>query len=652
MAAFGVFKHSRFIRFFAVLVFVLVLAAVGHLLWTHDYVRSAYQASVDGKPVSSLVDHTRHNLDYYLHRVDLIFWQYIFFGIPLTILFWSLLWKMLKALIAMTRANPPALPQPGSIRGDTWIALGLYSIVTIIYFFPSLSTFNTAILGPPGDNMAGLWNYWWGYDMSLLGSHSITYSNYIYYPEGTSLYYFAWSFYSLAVSFLFQQLMNHAAVFNLVILHMFPIGGFGAFLLVRRTTGNSFVAIVSGFLFVFSPAHVIRAQHHINLSMIQFIPFFVIYFIDCIRDRSRRSLILASLFFLLNALCDWTFMIMASFFMLFGYLYLSSKLRRWWLPDYVFRSSLVALVTVVVLSPWLWHMVRVRQANPEVEIGGRNTFVVDALGFFVPGTEHWASRWRVVTDINKAYTGNAAEATSYLGAAALIVVLVSFRRTLRITAKWWLGMAAFTVMSLGPQLHVLGKSLPVGLPYTLIAYVPFLSNARAPARFGIYVSLLWCVIVGFCFSDLMKRYAGGWRRIIVVTVVPLLMGIDFLSICSAKTEVTAPETLIELGRTDPGSAILNLPLDYLVTTRSMMEQTLHGLPMVNGAATRKIGKSLEDRLEYSDLAVQKDQLVAAGVKYIVIHKQHGPIQSINIDAYRAGYELIGEDNDCIVLRVY
>ncbi|MGB5139863.1 MAG: hypothetical protein WBP29_15120, partial [Candidatus Zixiibacteriota bacterium] len=328
------------------------------------------------------------------------------------------------------------------------------------------------------------------------------------------------------------------------------------------------------------------------------------------------------------------------------------KQRRWWLPDYVFRSSVVVLVTVVVLSPWLWQMIRIGLTSPEVEVGGRNTFVVDALGFFVPGTEHWTGRWQIIRKINEAYTGNAAEATSYLGIAAIILVIIVFRRTLRESAKWWLGMAAFTVMSLGPQLHVLGKSLPIGLPYTLIAYVPFLSNVRAPARFIVYVYLFWCVIVGLGLNELMKRHVEGWKRIVVVAIVPLLIVVDFLSICSAQTKVTAPAILMELGAKDPQSAILNLPLSYLIATRSMMEQTLHGLPMVNGAATRKVGRSLEDRLEYDDLAVQKRQLTEAGVKYIVIHTQLGSMESINVEDYRGRYELVGEDNECIVLKVY
>ena len=652
MAAFGVFKHSRFLRFFALLVLILVLAAVGHLLWTRDYVRSAYQASVEGKPVSSLVDHTRHDLDYDLHRVDLIFWHYIFFGIPLTILFWSLLWKMLKALIAMTRANPPLLPQPGSIRGDTWIALGLYSVVTVIYFFPSLATFNTAILGPPGDNMAGLWSLWWGYDMSLLQRHPLSYSNYLYFPEGSSLYYFAWSFYNLGLSFLFQFFTNQVAAFNLVMLHGYPIAGLGAFLLVRRLTGNSLAAIVSGFIFAFSPTHFLRSQHHIHINTIQFIPFFVMYFIDAIRDRTKRSLALAALFFLLNTLGDWSYMIMAGYFLLFGYLYLCLKQRRWWLPDYLVRSAIVVLCTVIVLSPWLWGMIKIGISNPEVDVGGRNTYVTDALALVVPGTEHWASHWQPVAAINASYTGNATESANYLGIFAIAVVVFAFRRTLRESAKWWLGMAAFTVMSLGPQLHILGKSLPIGLPYTLIAYVPFLSNVRAPARFIVYVYLFWSILLGLGLNELLKQYRDGWRKIVVTALLPLLLFVDFLSICSATTEVKAPECLMEIHRNDSGSAILNLPLDYLVTCRCMMEQTLHELPIVQGAATRKIGKSLEDRLEYSDLAVQKDQLVAAGVKYIVIHNQYRPMQSLNIDAYRAGYELVSEDNDCIVLRVY
>ncbi len=644
--------HGRLARVFTVLLFLLGIVAIVYSIWGHEYVRDAYQASVDGHPTHSFIDHNRHDLDHYLNRADQIFWEYLILGIPLTLLFWFLLAFLIKRMLAV---NADEIPRTGvslRMRGDTWIALGCYALLTVIYFYPCIPNFGTAIIGPPGDNMAGLWSLWWGYDMCLLSDHSITFSNHLYYPEGSSLYYFAWSFYNLGFSCLARLFVNCTAAFNLVMLHGYPIAGLGAFLLVRRLTGNSLVAMIGGFVFAFSPTHFIRSQHHIHMNSIQFIPFFVMYFIDCIRDRTKLSLALAALFFLLNTLSDWTYMIMSGYFIFFGYLYLALKSRRWWLPDYLLRAGVVVGATMILLSPWLIGMIRIGLTNPEVDVGGRNTYVTDAFALIVPGLEHWSSRWQFVSDINDTYTGNATETANYLGLAAIAIVLLTIRRTLRSATKWWLGFVAFLLLSLGPQLHVLGKSLAIGLPYTLIAYVPFLANVRAPSRFIVFVYLFWSVILGMGLHDIFKRFAAGWRRYLVLVLLPALLLADYFSICTAQTPVTVAECLSDLGRNDPGSGILNLPLSYDLSTRYMMEQTLHGLPIVQGAATRKVGKSLEDRLAYTDLALQKKQLTDARVKYIVIHRGTDLDSSLVISDYLAKYELFTQDSHCLVLRVY
>lgn len=644
--------QGKLARFFIVLCLLLVLAAIAYSLWAQDFIDAAFAASVKGAPTVSFIDHTHHDLDYFHKRADLIFWQYIFFGIPLTLIFWVVAVRLIRRVIR-SPGLPGAAMLPGlRVRHDTLIAIALYTLLTLVYFAPLLGSFGSQIIGPPEDNMGGYWNLWYSNEMVVRGDESLTFTEMLYYPEGTSMYYFAWSFYNFAVSIVLWLFMSPAAVFNIIILHSYPLAGLGAFLLIRKITGNSLVAIVGGFLYAFSPHHFARSLHHGNLNAIQFMPFFVLYFMNSIREGGRLNLALATVFFFLNSMCDWNYMIIAGYFIFFGYVYLALKRHQWILKDYLVKSSIVVGSTLLVSSPWLWQMMKLGLSTTDVDGGGLNTFVIDFIGLFVPGVHHWGGQGQVIGEINASYTGNAWEAASYLGLAGLVLAIATFPVTRKIAAKWWLGFVAFVVMALGPQIHVLGKSLPVALPYTVIANIPFFSNVRATGRFMVVAYLFWGIIVAISLQSLAGRFRTAGKRFAITAVVAALLLADYFSICRDFTRIEMPAAMAVLQAQGREYGLLNLPRGYQHSMRNMMEQTIHRIPIVDGAATRKIGKTLEDRLAYDDLDRQRQQLSQAMVKYIVIHL---PLQSdtpVDVSAYMAHYELVSIDEECVILRVY
>lgn len=629
------------------------MLAIFYTIFGKQLIRQAYDDSLSGHPSLSFIDHRKESLDHYLGRGDKIFWEYIFFGVPLTLLFWFLFAKLTKKLLSQSGSKDCSVQSSGDQFKYDWLVAGLvYTALTLIYFAPALSTFTTSMIGPPGDNMAGYWSFWWGFDKVLMGSGSLTSSNYLYYPEGSSLYYFAWSFYNLFLSFFLRLFFGAVTVYNLVILHGYPIAGIGAFLLVRYFTNSSFIALIGGFIFAFSPNHFARSLHHLHINSIQFIPFFVLSFIRAVKGSRVRDLLPAIVFFLLNALCEWTYMILAGYFMLFSYMYLAIQRHRLFLKDVAAKIGIITGSTLLLLSPWLWSMTKIGLRSPEVDVGGRNTYVTDLLGLFVPGHCHWLGGVNAIAQVNGAFTGNYAETSTYLGLGCLILVVIAFRRIVLRISKFLLGGASFLIMALGPQIHVLGKSLPVGLPYTVIAFVPFLSNVRCPSRFMVYVYLFWSVIVALAIKSILESSKSHRWRIILSVAIPLLLFVDFLSFCNLKTEVSVPPCYQAIKQGAEPFGILDLPVEYEQVCRYMMYQTFHGFPIVEGAATRKIGKSLIDRLEFKDLPRQRQQLIDGRVKYVVIHKQLPSSEPLDSEPYRRTYTPIFEDDENLVLEVY
>jgi len=84
----------------------------------------------------------------------------------------------------------------------------------------------------------------------------------------------------------------------------------------------------------------------------------------------------------------------------------------------------------------------------------------------------------------------------------------------------------------------------------------------------------------------------------------------------------------------------------------MMYQTLHEHPIVQGVVSRKLHETLRDRLNYTDLYIQKQQLASDSVKYIIIHKTFlEPDDLVDTLEYSKTYTKIYSDSSNIVFQV-
>lgn len=98
--------QGKLVRFFVILLSVLGIAAVAHSLWVHDFIDAAIESSLAGTPTLPFIDHERHDLEHYHKRADLIFRQFIFLGIPLTLLYWIGVFELFRRVISSVDAIP------------------------------------------------------------------------------------------------------------------------------------------------------------------------------------------------------------------------------------------------------------------------------------------------------------------------------------------------------------------------------------------------------------------------------------------------------------------------------------------------------------------------------------------------------------------
>ncbi len=578
----------------------------------------------------------------------------------LTSFFYYLIYQIFRFLLRKDKASDKLkILKKGSIfKFDFLIATIFYIVCTLIFFYPILRLLINYLIGPPEDNMQGLWNIWWGYRVFENGNLNFSYTNYLFYPEGTSLIYHDFSFLNYFISLLLKPIGNLVLIYNILILISFPLAGLFMFFLVKYLTKNSYASIIGGFIFAFSPYHVAHSLHHLNLAAIYFIPLFILFFLKAIKEKSKINIFGASLFFLLCALSHWNYFIFNIFFIALSYIYLAYSNKKVFISKIILRILIILGMALFILSPLILSMIILGWDNPDIQINidGHNKHVVDIGSLLIPHSYHIFSDLDFFIDARNEFTGFIWETASYIGIIILFLLLIFFRKIVKNTAKYFAGMVSFLILASGTQIHYFGKEIPILLPYELIKNIPFLASARIPARNIVIVYLFLAIIIAFIIKYLFDNNKSYKKFILLFSIITLLIIFDYFAPIKERTNIFLPQCYDKIKDSDKDSGILNLPLDdrnlpFNYDTRFMLHQTYHELPIANGYISRENGSTLVDNLELNKFLKQKKQLADNHIKYIVVHKNFPTAKYLDIAEYKKHYQLICDDSENMIFEI-
>jgi hypothetical protein len=645
-------ENRIFLRIFSIAIAIVLIVTIGYLLFGEQIIKHFYEGgSIPGFVPARQPD--GRTLEEYTTAAAGRFWQNTVIGIPLSLIFLFLLYRLYKWLLL----RPDPMARRKSFTPDThmpygvFIAGSVYALLTLIYFYPMLQTFTRAMIGPASDNMACLWTLSWGSTHLFSSPGTLRQVDVLFYPEGSSFLYHAWSFYNLYLYWGLHHFFGAVTCYNLLILHTFPFAGIGGYLFARYYTKNHWLALLAGFLFAFCPAHLDRSYHHMNIATIQFVPLFLLWYIKTIRRESRWGIVWTTVFLLLSALVDWNYLVYGLWFMIFSYIYLAVRRHRLWLPDVVKVSTVSFAATLLIVSPWVVPMIR-EAFGSAVNAGGHNTFVVDLAGLITPYPLHLLGGIDLVSWINQSFSSWHWETTAYLGIVALTIVVLAWKNILSEIVGLLLGAISFLLLAFGAQPHFLGHMIPALTPGRIVPMLPLLANGRAPSRNIIFVYLFWSVIVSIAVGWIWQRLKNSKLRVALVALLVVLLVLDYYGSSTERTEVFLPPCYQVLPHGSERYGVLDLPSGWEASSRYMMYQDLHGFPIVQGCLARKTNQTLLDRLNLSDLAEQKHQLVEAKVKYVILHKEYLPSPSVNPGSYDQVYARIYDDSSNSVYQVY
>lgn len=648
-------KRKLFIKLFSILLVCIAIGAVIFAVFGERMVTDLYNGNLPFTGIELFSETPDRPLDYYLDRADIIVWDFIVVGLPLTILFWTVVCFAFKKLLSGPYTGTEYHPAPSEFKFDWLAGLLIYCGITALYCLPVLGKLTTEMLGPPEDNMFFYWNFWWVIEKVLSGEGTLTFTEYMFYPDGANLFYHSWSFYSIGVAALLGQFFDITTTYNIIALHSYPLSGLTAFMLVKYLTRNSYLALLGGFIFAFCPYHFGRTLHHMNLNSIHFIPLFVLYHLRSVREPGYSNAILSALFLLLSTLCSWVYLVLGLYFLILSYGYLAIRRKRVLIRDIFAKTVLTAGLVFLTVSPWLVKMMTIGLSGTDVKGVGRTKFVTDVFSLITPGKFHWAGGIEPISRINSTFTGNAWEIATYLGIFALAVVAIVYIRRYGDIRKYLAGALAFVLLSLGPELHILGRVLPIALPDTVIAYVPFFSSLRTPVRNILFVYVFWSILVPIASAALIAQMRTRWIRILLIAVIPSLIFLDYFKMFHETAEIVVPECYDRIPAEDADVPLLDLPTGYVAMQYYKYYQAHHNHPIVQGHTSRKLEETLIDTLDLENPDNQRRQLESAGVPYIIFHKSleaDKDRDEVRRSWYDSTYQIICEDSLTVLYRVY
>ncbi len=543
-----------------------------------------------------------------------------------------------------------------SVRLNLYSLVG-YLLLTLIMTYPLVLNFNKAIPGDGFDGWQNYWNLWWVKRALVDLGENPFFTNYLYYPTGVSLYFHTLNIFNGLLTLPLQSLFSLTVAYNVVVLFSFVVAGYGTYLLVLyllrawekggteatesqvstllNLPTSKLVAFVAGLVYTFSPFHFAHLLGHMQVFSLEWLPFYALALIrgfDRLGDfdlgmqeaRGQRSasgiwpllaaIWPAALFLILATLCDWYNALYLSLFTALYLGYLGYKVYAKGFNPFIYlrRPLLIAwgigLAFALVLWPLLWPMLQEASKADYMVPDPQHTLLLsaDLLAFVTPNEMHplWGEKVRAWSE---RFTGPISERTVFAGYTALFLAALGLWKRRACTGFWALSSLIFAVFSLGPILHVEGRSTftvfqtTVPLPYLVLYYLfPFAKIARSVSRFDAMVMLSLAVLVGFGLEPVLARLGNQCKKSAVyirITLSALAAAIICFEFLAIPYPISAPDTpafYLALAQEKDDYAVLNLPMDW-DRPNCLLYQTVHGKRLTSAYTSRDNPRSIVER---------------------------------------------------------
>jgi hypothetical protein len=436
-----------------------------------------------------------------------------------------------EGLDGKTRPSLPAFPALPALLGVT----AFYAAAFFVLTWPSIFRFRTHWFADDGDGLQNVWNLWWvDYAVTVLHQNP-WHTNYLHYPYGTSLLAHTLNPFNGFVAIILSPFMPPEAVYNSLVTFGFVAGGVTAYLLAYRLTSAHLPSLLAGFIFTFSSFHFAHAEGHMQLVSLEWIPLFVLLWLELVEHPSVARGIGAALVLFLVILCDYYY---------FFYCAIAGVIILiWWtircrgvssLFDRRRIAALGAFAVIALLTSGTLAGLLVWSNHSDPLTGAHSTseFSLDVLAPVIYGG-HWRFGW-LTRPFWIRLAANQHESSVHLGFSVIALAAYAWLKRKALKAPeiglFSVLLAIFFVLALGRAPQVAGKAVLGNhalLPYAwLETLFPTLAISGVPIRMMVMVVLSAAMLASFGFTLLLggsprdKRIAGALACLLLVEYLP------------------------------------------------------------------------------------------------------------------------------------
>jgi len=470
--------------------------------------------------------------------------------------------------------------------------MGLFPVIFYFIFFciltyPLISQFSTHFFADQGDGLQHVWDIWWVNKAVTKLHQPLWQTHYLHYPYGVSLLGHALDPFNGFIGIFLLRFLTLIDAYNFIVVFSFVGGGLTAFLLAYYFTKSYWGSMIAGFIFTFSNYHFAHAEGHLELVSLEWIPLFVLFwYILVVKPRIVTAIASAILLFVV-LLCSYYYFLYCVLIACLIVIWYGVQKKN--IFFFIRKGHLVPFTAffvglLITAGPLVASFLLLNRSDPLVGIHIPKECSLDFLALFIPGG-HWRFAHLTHSYWSK-LPGNIHESSAHMGLAMIYILIFVWVKRRRFPAQgislWYLILIFFTVMSLGPTLHIWGKEIAfLVLPYaSLEEFFPFLKVSGIPVRMMVMVMLSAGVISAMGFKVLFRESAG--KRLLAGLLLITLF-IEYLPRPIPASKIAIPpyiNVLKDLSDTEgivDTTATPGLALYY---------QTIHEKPMAFGYLSR------------------------------------------------------------------
>lgn len=511
--------------------------------------------------------------------------------------------------------------------------IGLYLFLALIFTFPLIFYLRSHIFAQSGDSIGTLYYFWTSKTQPI-----------IYNFPNQPLF--------IGLAKLSTRLWGEIITYNIFVLSSFILTGLSGFLLIKKISRNTIVALFGSLILLLLPFRITQTFQHLNFADISGILFFIYFLITAKENPCFKNIFLSGLFFTLTTLWNYQYgffsaMILLTFLIISLIEYLAfRKIKNKTNFRVVINSLLVTALFAVIIGLFNYQVIKdliALQSNqpakvlPIRDVNEINYYSAKWFYYLLPSPDNpLLSRFTqnkydvIVEELGT----NRTEQVNYLGIVPLLFVLYYLWQFVKNktetnfirypdVAYLFIFLAIFSlILSFSEQWNLWGLKIDSPAKF-LFQYLPFF---RVYNRFGLLVGISVAILASMGLSLVLERIKKPVLQTLFLVTCALLLVTELLvwpnQRLMAVNYPAMPKIYQILAQQSKG-ILAEYP--YLSNNQPkgysyLLWQRYHQMPMIYNMESNDSTKN-SFRKQVLDIAnpLTWEKLNNMGVKYVIIH---------------------------------